>query len=413
MGRNGIGGLVLLMLIPGMLFLGLSGGTSYFGFSMMKSQFDMMSEFSDPKGELELEGNIKLTFLKPTGDPANRRDYAPHVKWAELHEDRTARIESTFDARSLLQDGEELPEDDFLDLFVEARVVRIAEAECDMMKESVARSCKPTRFGAKRDDDEGTLYTSSSTIAFVQATDVGPLPEDTTFTINSKSISHEIKLKDEGVEKTADEAKRDLLAMADRFCAEIRNQYGNCAIGSIGISERSYRDQGEEWRLSAKLTWVTPISMAQELGYSEGNESEEASLDDVKREEEIRKLGAENRSAQEKLADEVKSQASARPQYSPYERSVAALKGEVLIEKKTEAPAAPVNDIRKAEAAPTGAPQPVQTADAVTERESVEAAKALLEVVENKRKTADAETQKETWRKEARALFKSGGLATN
>lgn len=419
MGRNGIGGLVFLMLIPGVLFLGLSGGTSYFGFSMMKSQFDRMEEFSAPKGELKVEGNIKLTFLDPAGSPAHKRDYAPHVMWSELHKDRTAQIESVFDARVLLKDGEGLPEDDFLDLFVEARVARIAEAECEMMKQTVARSCKPTRFGASRDDEEGTQYTSRTTVAYVQATDVGDLPEDTTFTINSKRIRHEIKLEDEGVSKTTDEAKRELLAMADRFCTEIRNQFGNCAIGSMSLQEASYRDSGEEWRMGAKLTWVTPISMAQELGYSEGKATEEASLDEVKRQEEIRQRGLENRTSQEQLADKIKSEASAKRQYSPYERSVAALKGEVLIEDKTEAPAASPDATRKAEAAPVFATTSTRTAEAETaadrkaEAERIATTEALVKEAEAARLASSIDAQKETWRKEARAMFKSGVSATN
>ena len=118
-----------------------------------------------PVGAYQVE-NVK-------GDQALWSGYDALSRIAEPVDERVVTFNAFVKLRELLRPGEEKPEADFADVFVNARAGAFAEGECARVMKKFASQCLVRYVTAYRVEKEDGVYNIQATLAFVQKDGLG------------------------------------------------------------------------------------------------------------------------------------------------------------------------------------------------------------------------------------------------
>lgn len=183
------------------------------------------------------------------------------------HPSRLVTASIPVEVKALLQPGETAPEKDFEEVFVKARAVKLAEAECDALEMELASQCKVERTYVREYKGD---YTLTMTLQFVQQQPFFPALDDGTVQTEGvkysyQELSQDLALKDKGDRAMPSQMARHrakFYARAVRQCDKLRSRAGNCAISNISISTRKdYKSTA--WLMTGKVTlsWLDAQSV--------------------------------------------------------------------------------------------------------------------------------------------------------
>ncbi|MEO1307844.1 MAG: hypothetical protein AAFV38_07895, partial [Pseudomonadota bacterium] len=388
-----------LDIAPGLIF-----------FSQVAPMMNAMSELEDirnPSGAFETADRT-LTIRTQDGGKARQTDIEAHLNSRDFADNRSATVVRRVDITDLLADGEELPEAELLDLFVQARIARVAERDCDLMRQVLANACSPSRFSAS--SVEGTIYNVTTRMNFVQTQPVGPVPGSTELILNEKSFDYNVDTAGAIGWEDQDDAIAQLYGAAQVGCDEIYGQFGNCAIKSVSARQR-------ENQLSGRfvLSWLVPVdplpvtastgegqaASPDRAPFMGGRFSDEPGQDVVSAPAPAPAQPAFDRRAAERAerqrtADQLEATADVDRSLTPYEISVAAATGQSV---EVPQPEPFLEQITVTEPVPVGPP---------TDREAVAETDVEGPALATPTRSNLLIAQKREWRRQARTMFETG-----
>lgn len=154
---------------------------------------------------------------------------------------------------SLLREGEALPNDDLIELFLEFRTRPIAEAHCDLLPADLATDCSFEDHSLVhwRGKEDFATLSIQSTMKMVNG-NPDPLPEGETLLLTEgrTTIESEPFLANELTDLS--EHIKALLMRHDEVCAIVREAYGNCRITGAAVDVKTVNSRTQEsnssWR---------------------------------------------------------------------------------------------------------------------------------------------------------------------
>jgi hypothetical protein len=203
--------------------------------------------------------DLEITGIEEGGH--NKYGYAALTSFGKMHDYRVVSVRTYVRLDDMLDPGEAPPENLMLPAFVTARVVRIAERECELIKSTLASAC--TVSGTQASPSEHGFVDVSMTLNFVERGTFGTIKSD------KKAAYVEINQSltggngYEGVSfSRAEEKRRTLYQEAVDYCGRIRSREGNCAIFNVVINASPDEpSNGGRQNVSAfaLLTTITPL----------------------------------------------------------------------------------------------------------------------------------------------------------
>ena len=182
-----------------------------------------------PVGAYQVE-NVK-------GDQALWSGYDALSRIAEPVDERVVTFNAFVKLRELLRPGEEKPDADFADVFVNARAGAFAEGECARVMKKLASQCLVRYVTAYRVEKEDGVYNIQATLAFVQKDGLGNVKTATQLAY--REVGKNLAANGKAVTVMPDDAARQrekFYEEAVRVCLKLRKAEGNCAIFRIQIS---------------------------------------------------------------------------------------------------------------------------------------------------------------------------------
>ena len=259
MGRGANGLIIVGVILAGFFWIAIYWGPSFLVMNAVSKNaapfleaMSIANEFENPSGAFETADNRPVTVLAQNGKPARKWDIAAHMELAVFSDYRTVRTTRMVDITDLLADGETLPEPDLLDLFVEARLARLAERDCAVLREALASTCTASGFRATA--QEGTIYRVRVEMNFISRVPVGPVPPSDRLLLHERRFAYDTELAAPPAQADQDAAHGKLYEAALTACNEIRGQFGNCAIKSIDSGQRPEKLTGQ-----LVLSWLTSV----------------------------------------------------------------------------------------------------------------------------------------------------------
>lgn len=156
----------------------------------------------------------------------------------------------------VLAEGEAAPEEEFEHLWVLARANTRATSECDLLLETIAKTCGVSKSEVKKRDD-GT-FDISSTVAYVPSYYMGEIEVDGARDLYTVSLRLPNDRDAQRIPVTAIESRRkELYSAAQQACRELRRTTNNCVIAQIVPRQGRVRSDGTtDYYLSVKLNYV-------------------------------------------------------------------------------------------------------------------------------------------------------------
>ncbi|MBM7066849.1 hypothetical protein [Actibacterium sp. 188UL27-1] len=410
MGRGANGLLIVGVILGGLFWAAINFGPTLLVMGTISNRVNpimeamaMVEEQTNPTGGFQTADNRSITVLSPNGKPAQSWDIGAHMAPGEFSDRREVSATRLIDIRELLGDGETLPEPDFLDLFVEARLARLAERECAILREKIASTCTANSFRSRA--IEGNIYRVSVDMRFISRVPVGPVPESDQLILTERRFDFDSDLTNSQDQAAQDAAQALLYSGALTACNEIRAQFGNCAIKTVSSSPRSDMLDGQ-----FTLSWlssVEPVAASSQQVATGGRSAADGSRPSFRggafapngaRSQPVSaRQTARNSAAQIKAErDETAAQLNATADYdrtlTPYEISIAAARGEPVEQASTPSLAA------LASAALTSL-VPGQELKADGAQAASDLAEATIDPMI---------AQRAEWRRQARIIFETG-----
>lgn len=180
----------------------------------------------------------------------------------QFHTARTVSVSIPLKVRDLLQPGETAPDADSEEVFVKARAVNLANAECGLLQQELASQCKVTGSHVRAYQGQ---YTLQVTMQFVQRADFFPALMDGSAKVDGVQYSYQEMSRQLALKPTGDRAmvsqmarlRAKFYARAARQCDSLRSREGNCAVQNINLSTRADR-KSSAYLLqgSVRLSWL-------------------------------------------------------------------------------------------------------------------------------------------------------------
>jgi hypothetical protein len=203
--------------------------------------------------------DLEITGIEDGGH--NKYGYAALTSFGKMHDYRTVSVRTYVRLDDMLDPGEAPPENLMLPAFVTARVVRIAERECELVKSTLAAAC--TVSGTQASPSEHGFVDVSMTLNFVERGTFGNIKSDKKAAYVEINQSLTGSNGYEGVSfSRAEEKRRGFYQEAVDYCGRIRNREGNCAIFNVVINASPDEpSNGARQNVSAfaVLTTITPL----------------------------------------------------------------------------------------------------------------------------------------------------------
>lgn len=226
----------ILGTIVTMVVLAWTGVQLYAAYTVSSAMYQVNSSIDEaerasqpPVGTYQVE-NVK-------GDQALWPGYEALSKITEPVDDRVITFNAYVKLREFLKPGEERPDADFADVFVNARASAFADGECARVLKKLASQCLVRHVNAYRVDKEDGLYNIQATLAFVQKDGLGNVEAGTRLAY--REVSKGLADGGKAVTVMPDDAARQREKFYEetvRICVKLRKAEGNCAIYRIQIS---------------------------------------------------------------------------------------------------------------------------------------------------------------------------------
>ena len=199
--------------------------------------------------ELQVEGTKGSSGSKP--------GYVALSYHHALHENRSVTVQAQVPLSDLLEPGESLPEPALLDAFAQARAARLADAECRLVDQVLAKQCV-VRDSHGDPDDDG-LARISMTLGFVQKSPFGDLPAGprAAYVETNDPVGRPQRVS----LAAAPEARARAYAEVADLCDRLRTAEGNCAIAHVmvGTTIGSFTGGSAEFSVRARLSSLTAL----------------------------------------------------------------------------------------------------------------------------------------------------------
>jgi hypothetical protein len=218
--------------LVGLFFLAVLGLQLFGGLLMAKTAWTV-SESMKPETAANPFGNdVELTGIY-AGD-MQKPGYLSLASFNDFHQYRTVRVETIVTAKSLLAPGETMPEPDFLEVFATARASKVADTECALLKQVIAKDCRVSHFSANI--TASRKVSISMNLEFTQKTAFGDFKRTgkAAYQDIPKSLTSEKTALKSGIEGQIS-MRGKLYASAESFCNKLRKSQGNCAISDMSI----------------------------------------------------------------------------------------------------------------------------------------------------------------------------------
>lgn len=267
---------------PISLVFGLIIGVAYLVIQMniasnvnevLQSQFAPMEYRNETTDAVEAVAEAKsYEVFDARGNKASARKLAPLLTPDRFSDKRMAGFSTYVDPQSLLKEGETMPEGEMRDLMVEARAIRLADAACARLIETLAAECgvrvfEVNRIGPVEDwmDEERAArqaaftgqYLLNTSVVFTPKMAVGTLPDSSRVTFHERRFDLETWTTDTPSAEAVAARTDEILAAAVRACADIREVHGNCTVIDVGID--ADRRAAGAFGGSFELAWLTPL----------------------------------------------------------------------------------------------------------------------------------------------------------
>jgi hypothetical protein len=176
----------------------------------------------------------------------------------EMHDFRSVRAEFYVPFKELLDTGENPPDKDLLEAFVNARAARLAKAECDLLMRNLASQCVVDN--SKASPSKQGLVRVNVSLDFVQKSEFGEVKAEK----RAAYVEHHQSLTSQSsqtvtLSKSA-EFRASLYERAAKLCDKLRAAEGNCAIYGVTISSRPNNSGGaQEVNAVATLSTISRL----------------------------------------------------------------------------------------------------------------------------------------------------------
>ena len=196
----------------------------------------------------KIEGLEKV--LNTTARGEVRDGFKSLTKFNDLDAPRLIVFSVWVEPKVLLKENEDLPDDDFLDVFVEARSVKYGQDECLRLSEILTSEC--VLKGSHTNRIRGGYYKMTFALSFVQKSDFGTIGSGEQ--VSYQEIKHTFKTPERRIDysgKVAEEERVKLYKKIRKQCDLLVDRQGNCAITQINLSvHRNFGAKRKEFSLS-------------------------------------------------------------------------------------------------------------------------------------------------------------------
>lgn len=201
--------------------------------------------------DYSIEGVDEVLNSKDEYGP--RKNYWSLVRTNDIDMPRRLRVSAQVQPQYLAIDGEALPEDDHLDIFMEQRVGKYAEAECELLKQHLVSECQVVSSNVRRRRDG--RYRVAMVFAYVQKDPLGEFDKSGTvsYAETEKDLSKPVNYYYAHNEGTRD-YRADLYQDIRRACDDLRFQKNNCAITEVAVRDGDLTNADRGRRVSASFT---------------------------------------------------------------------------------------------------------------------------------------------------------------
>ncbi len=251
------------------IFIGLIAvpvvGTILLQFFSSVLVFGVAHNISSEIDRIEQRGKADSAFaadLEITGTKAGNDDKAGYVALASFEKlDDYRSVNASFYVRlkDMLDAGEIVPEKELVSAFVTARTSRFADAECELLKKSLAAEC--TVYNSAATATNNGLVRISVGLNFVQKSDFG--------TIKAKDRAAYVEIEERLTGSTPDTVsfsggaifRSSIYEQAVKLCDKIRTFEGNCAIFKVLITTALSEQSGsaQNMRATAILSTIEAL----------------------------------------------------------------------------------------------------------------------------------------------------------
>ena len=165
----------------------------------------------------------------------NKREFDAFVSHEAFDRRRMVRFIIPVTPEEMLAEGEALPDPFWRRSFLEARAVQVAAAQCALLPQSFARDCKLRDFDLRHRGPGGQVPMLEVALNYIEATPLGvlPLPESDPRIVREQVQIEGLLVTREGMP----EALAQVFDAAQKHCATLRAQSGNCAIEGVTIKD--------------------------------------------------------------------------------------------------------------------------------------------------------------------------------
>lgn len=201
--------------------------------------YGTMSDVSEEMNEGTIdpfEGGLEVTNVMDLGhyNPA----YSALADLSNFNKNRTATITTYVPMSDLLDGDEELPDENFYDVLVQARAPQIASLKCDYIIETFAQSCKLQSVFADIDSRSkaAKVVKIRAILEFVQREDFGKFDSEIAYIFEDigQNLLKPQKDAQANLSNVVNIRKR-IYRKVLSVCKNIRDSEDNCAISAVTI----------------------------------------------------------------------------------------------------------------------------------------------------------------------------------
>lgn len=222
--------------ILGIILLQFMGAIAITGMSTYINKI-MFPSWGD--GSYQIAGIEKV--LNSSTDYGTKKGFIALSNFNNIAASRTINFSTVVSPVSLLNSGESLPKNDFMDVFIQARSVNYGRAECQRISGMLARDCVVTNSNVSKLNNG--QYKMNITLGFVQKDDFGKV--DASEKVSYQEVRKNLLNKDVYSIEQAEIERINIYKSVVQQCDFLRKNQGNCAIYRIKINSRSYPSQSK------------------------------------------------------------------------------------------------------------------------------------------------------------------------
>ena len=215
---------------------------------------DMAEAEKAGKADSSFSPGLEISGIEDGGQ--QKYGYVALASIGKMHNNRFVSIESYVRLKDMLEAGETMPDKEMLPAFVTARVARFADAECELLKKSLAAECIVSNSNASPSGNG--LVDISFALNFIQKNEFG--------TIKAKKKAAYVEIEQSLISGSASTTvslsgaaalRSSLYERAVSLCGKIRRSEGNCAISNVFIRANPSDSNGTAQSVVANATFAT------------------------------------------------------------------------------------------------------------------------------------------------------------